>query len=215
VEAFLSRQTDSQLRSYVLGYGAILKEDLGDTEGARNSLVLARSLIGSSRLMFTHELGLAKLSQQQHLTEEARSWYRCALRTCLEIGDTSCAGALMGFLTSSLEPPSAEDASLCMQAALLSWRVLAMPRRTGPCGFTRGRKRATSKRGKRKIAWLSAFTPQPVIATVCSRSCLQQSCAMSVTELCHVSRPEVWQFLRVRHVVASTCPRLQASLRRR
>jgi hypothetical protein len=47
VEAFLSRQTDSELRSYVLGYGAILKEDLGDIEGARKSLVPARALIGS------------------------------------------------------------------------------------------------------------------------------------------------------------------------
>jgi hypothetical protein len=127
VEAFLSRQTDSELRSYVLGYGAVLKEVLGDIEGARKSLILARSLIGSSRLMFTHELGLAKLSQQQHLTEEARSWYRCALRTGLEIGDTSCAGELLGFLTSSLEPLNAEDTSLCMKAALLSWRVLALP----------------------------------------------------------------------------------------
>ena len=81
-----------------LGVRAHLNERAGDIDEAQNNLLTARSLSGSSYRRSVHELGLGSLFERQDLNDEAHSWYRAALNTCLLDNETSGGSALKGLL---------------------------------------------------------------------------------------------------------------------
>ena len=114
VDAFLSLEVDSEVRSAALGFRAHLNERAGNIDEAQNNLLTARSLSGSSYQRYVHELGLGSLFERQDLNDEAHSWYRAALNTCLLDNETSGGSALKGLLR--LCPArnlSEEDIALC------------------------------------------------------------------------------------------------------
>jgi hypothetical protein len=128
VEAFLSRETNPELRSDALGFRADLKGRLGNIAGAKDDLITARTEVGPSYGRYVHELSLGTLCESQNLPDEAISWYREALKTCLQ-GDHISAGTVIDRLI-NLRPPAAlspEDIDLCQQAIRRSWQVLRLP----------------------------------------------------------------------------------------
>ena len=128
LDGFLSREMDPEVRSAALGFRAHIYERDGKIEEAQNDLLTARSLSGPNYQRYVHELGLASLFERQGLSEEAHSWYRAALNTCLLDNETSGGSALKGLLR--LRPARnlpEEDTSLCREVIKHSWRVLRLP----------------------------------------------------------------------------------------
>jgi hypothetical protein len=125
IDAFLSREVDPESRSRALGFRAHIEERLGNAEEAKNDLLAARSLTGPNYDRYVHELCLGDLFERQNLNEEARSWYRTALNTCLLDNGTSGGTALKRLLqlcpAANLPP---EDIVLCRRVIEHSWRVL-------------------------------------------------------------------------------------------
>ena len=128
IEAFLSRETRAELRSEALSLRADLKEQLGDLEAAKEDLLTARSLVGRSYMRYVQELSLGRLYRMQQRLNEAVSWYRVALHTCIEGEGISGGTALKEFLTlRGQEALTVEDQALTAQVAERSWRVLGLP----------------------------------------------------------------------------------------
>lgn len=127
VDAFLSRETRPELRSDALGFRADLREQLGQSEAAKDDLLLARSLIGPSYGRYVHELSLGSICEKQRRIDEAISWYRTALRTCIEGRGISAGTALKGLLAlRDQRVLTPEDQAICAGAAQKSWDVLGL-----------------------------------------------------------------------------------------
>jgi hypothetical protein len=128
VEAFLSREPRPEVCSDALGFRADLREQLGNPEGAKQDLLTARSLVGPSYGRYVHELSLGAVCEKQQRMSEAVSWYRTALRTCIE-GENISGGTALNKLLSlqNQNVLEAEDQELWTQAAEKSWDVLGLP----------------------------------------------------------------------------------------
>jgi hypothetical protein len=128
IDAFLSLEVHPQVRSDALGFRAHIEERLGNTEEAKSDLLAARSLTGANYGRYVRELSLGSLFERQNLNEEAYSWYRTALDTCLLDNGTSGGTALKGLL--QLCPATnlpLDDIALCRRVIEHSWRVLRLP----------------------------------------------------------------------------------------
>jgi hypothetical protein len=132
LEGFLHRAADPHIRSDALGFGADLKVRLGDVVGAEDDLKIARSLVGSCYQRYVAELSLGAICELQQRTDEAISWYRAALSTCINARDVS-AGTAITRMTRLLpwELLSAHDLELCRKSIERSWAVLDLPGK--PC----------------------------------------------------------------------------------
>ncbi|HEY6250924.1 MAG TPA: hypothetical protein VI685_13270, partial [Candidatus Angelobacter sp.] len=97
VDSFLSSETIPEVRSSALGMKADIQSDLGDLEAARESLLVARGLLGPSFGKYVHELSLAETYRKEKRLTEAVAWYRNALQTCVD-AKISAGGALKKFL---------------------------------------------------------------------------------------------------------------------
>jgi hypothetical protein len=85
LEIFLSSEMRPDLRREVIGFKTHFKEELGDLRGAEEDLLTARSLAQEGSYgRFVNELCLGGLCEKQQRISEALSWYRSALRTCIE-----------------------------------------------------------------------------------------------------------------------------------
>jgi hypothetical protein len=128
VDQFLIEESDPELRSDALGFRADLRAQTGDLRAANEDLLAARSLTGATYLRYVHELSLGTLCRKQQQIDEAISWYRAALQTCIEGSGISAGNALSEFLRLQpqdvLTPP---DRAVFFQAAEKSWRVLGVP----------------------------------------------------------------------------------------
>lgn len=127
IDAFLSLEVDPEVRSDALGFRSHIEERLGNTEQAKSDLLVARSLTGVNYGRYVRELSLGSLFERQNLNEEAYSWYRTALNTCLLDNGTSGGTALKGLL--QLCPARnlpVEDIVLCRRVIEHSWRVLRL-----------------------------------------------------------------------------------------
>lgn len=125
VETFLAQEDYPDIHSDALGMKASLKEELGDIQGAKQDLLVARSLIGPSYGRYVHEISLGAIAQNQQQTDEALAWYRAALHTCIEGQGISGGTALKKLVGLQGEKDlSADDRALCTEAARKSWRVL-------------------------------------------------------------------------------------------
>jgi hypothetical protein len=128
VETFLACEDHAEIRSDALGMKANLKEELGDIQGAKEDLLLARSLIGPSYGRYVHEISLGAIAERQQQSNEALGWYRAALRTCVEGQAISGGTALKKLVGLQGEKEmSAHDQALCIEATRKSWRVLNLP----------------------------------------------------------------------------------------
>jgi len=128
LDGFLSQTADPELRSDALGMRAEVNRRLGSIERAIDDLLVARSLTGPDYRRYVHELSLGALFESQNLQEQATSWYRAALNTCLLDKGTSGGTALKRLL--DLSPPtslSPDDIDLCRKVVEHSWRVLRLP----------------------------------------------------------------------------------------
>ena len=128
LDTFLSQEVNTEVRSAALGFRAHISERVGNIEEAQNDLLTAHSLSGPSYQRYVHELGLGSLFERHGLNEEAHSWYRAALNTCLLDNETSGGSALKGLLR--LRPAKnlpEEDIALCREVIKHSWRVLRLP----------------------------------------------------------------------------------------
>src|SRR6266568_3751666 len=94
VQAFLSHEAGPEVRSDALGLRADLKERLGDLESAKADLQTARALIGPSYMRYVHEICLGAISRKQAQIDEAASWYRIALQTCM-LGERISGGSAL------------------------------------------------------------------------------------------------------------------------
>jgi hypothetical protein len=127
IDAFLPLEVDPEVRSDALGFRAHIEELLGNTEEAKSDLLAARLLTGPNYQRYVHELSLGSLFERQNLNEEAHSWYRTALNTCLLDNGTSGGTALKGIL--QLCPATSlplDDIALCRRVIEHSWRVLRL-----------------------------------------------------------------------------------------
>lgn len=126
VESFSAPKGIPDLRSEVLGFRADLKEMLGRVEAAKADFLTARSLVGATYGRYVHELSLASICRKLNQAEEAESWYRTALHTCLE-GNISGGTALKEFLLLKCERTlSTDDRMLCSEVAERSWKTLGL-----------------------------------------------------------------------------------------
>ena len=127
VESFSAPEGMPDLRSDVLGFRADLEERLGRVETAKADLLAARSLVAATYIRYVHELSLGSICRRQNQVDEAESWYRTALRTCLEGKNISGGTALKEFLLLNREGTlSTEDQSLWSQVAERSWEMLGL-----------------------------------------------------------------------------------------
>lgn len=127
VERILASETLPEIRSDALGFRAQFKEKSGDLESATKDLLAARSLLEAGYKKYVHELSLGDIAEKRGEFDEAISWYRVALRTCLEDGRISAGDILNRWLHLQSEQKLREDdRTLCLQAAQQSWRVLGM-----------------------------------------------------------------------------------------
>lgn len=127
IDTFLSLEVDPKIRGDVLGFRAHIQERLGNAEEAKNDLLAARSLTATNYDRYVHELSLGSLFERQNLNEEAHSWYRTALNTCLLDNGTSGGTALKRLLQlcpATNLPPN--DIALCGRVIEHSWRVLRL-----------------------------------------------------------------------------------------
>ncbi len=126
IEGFLSANTNPDLRSEALGFRAHFKEEMGDVSSAEADLTAARALIGPTYARYVCELRLGRLCQKQRRDEEAASWYRNALQTCLE-GPGISAGSALGEVVGAAKDVGSltpDDRLLCTRAIERSWSVL-------------------------------------------------------------------------------------------
>jgi len=127
VNSFLAGGEETpEIRSGAMGMKAELEEDLGQLENARQTLLVARDLVGPGFGRYVHEFCLAGVFRRLGQIEEAVSWYRTALKTSLEGGGVSSGSALNAFLdlTGGPRTLTAGDHDLCVQAVQRSWRIL-------------------------------------------------------------------------------------------
>lgn len=127
VDFFLLGDIAPEVESDALGMRADLKEQLEDLEGAKNDLLTARALVGPSYKRYVHELSLGSISQRQQNFEEAVSWFRSALQTCLDGEGISGGTALKRFFAISGRRIPPNDEELCARAIRRSWLVLRLP----------------------------------------------------------------------------------------
>jgi len=128
IDGFLSHEKVPEFRSEALGFKAQIKEQLGDVDSAKEALLVARSPVGPCYTRYVHELSLADISRRQQRPDEAISWYRAALQTCIEGQGISGGTALKGFLSVLGEKRlTPREHSLCAQVAKRSWQVLGLP----------------------------------------------------------------------------------------
>jgi hypothetical protein len=83
VEEFLSKEDRPDLRSDALGMRADLEVQLGELDRAKDDLLKARSLVAAGYARYVHEVSLGVICEKRREIDEALSWYRMALRTCI------------------------------------------------------------------------------------------------------------------------------------
>jgi len=127
IESFLAGEIDPEIRSEALGMKAEIREQAGQFEEAKQTLLAARKLVGPSFRRYAHELCLGSLCRRQGQIEGAILWYTTALQTCLD-GPGFSAGAALGALFSLKDPKTltSEEHNLCVQVAVRSWSILRL-----------------------------------------------------------------------------------------
>lgn len=129
MDEILSHELEHDLEAEALGFRASLKEDLGDYQHARDDLLAALSVSEEGSYMrYTFELSLGGISEGLGRTDEATSWYRKALLTCINTEGISGGTVLKKILKLNGEDRlSDEDRTLCEQVAMKSWKLLKLP----------------------------------------------------------------------------------------
>jgi tetratricopeptide (TPR) repeat protein len=129
MDGLLSQELDPELRSEVIGFRAVLREDLGDCQNAKEDFLLALSLSQmGSYPRYTLELTLGGLSERLGIPDEAVSWYIKALLTVAENEGISGGTALKSFL--KIKGDSAitdQEQVLCNHVVEKSWKLLWLP----------------------------------------------------------------------------------------
>lgn len=127
IDAFISVEVDPEERSSALGFRAHIEDLLGNAEAAESNLLTARSLTRLTYTKYVHEISLGSLFERQDLIEEACTWYRTALNTCL-LDNTTSGGTVLHRLL-QLRPAASlsdDDIALCRRVIEHSWQVLRL-----------------------------------------------------------------------------------------
>jgi tetratricopeptide (TPR) repeat protein len=119
---------DVDMQSQALLYRGMIKQDEGLLADARQDWLDAKSLANEGTFtlyLIQHNLGASY--QRENLDEDAISWYRLALQTCIEANDFSCDQTLSSFLSVSHGDIPKDDEMRVIAAVETSWRVLGLP----------------------------------------------------------------------------------------
>jgi len=126
----LGRSLELDLQVEVLQMRATLKQDMGELQDAQNDLVTALGLSQEGTYgRYVIELGLGELMKNARRNDEAKSWFRIALQTCLKGDNISGVAALSSIIeicggSSGL---TVQDHTLCEEVVRKSWAVLKLP----------------------------------------------------------------------------------------
>jgi hypothetical protein len=132
VNRFLKRRPARELRSQALSLRSILKEKLGQLDGAMSDLLKARSLTrAGSFSRYGCELGLGSICESQGRSEEARRWYWRGVVTCHNAREVMSVGAALTALQRlGLKTEFGKKEQLVLRRAIMrSWKEMRVPGR--------------------------------------------------------------------------------------
>lgn len=133
VNSFLARKPARELRCQALSLRSILKEWLGQLDGAMKDLLMAHSLSRpGSYGRYCCELGLGQIREKQGQIEEATRWYWRSVATCRsakEIISVRAGLVSLHKLGVNAENLTRKERLLLRSAILRSWKRMRIPGR--------------------------------------------------------------------------------------
>lgn len=129
IEQFLAGQISPELRSEAIAFRALMREEDGDLDAAKEDLLAAHSLsLPGSYPKYCIELTLARLYESSGEKERSAEWHVKALETVVDDPMTSGATAILGLLR--LKPFGSlneRELILCERVARQAWQLFSLP----------------------------------------------------------------------------------------